>query len=512
MEVEKEYQQALDYLYSFVDYSLTRGFQFSPEKFNLDRMFNLLAVLGNPHTGYPIIHVAGSKGKGSVAAMCASVLKKAGYRVGFYTSPHLHDYCERIQVNGQQIRRSELVALVAEVKPAVAMIPELTTFEITTALGFLYFTRNNVNAAVIEVGLGGRLDATNVVSPVVSVITSISYDHLQVLGDTLAKIAAEKGGIIKPGIPVVSAPQKDEVTRVLEELAGQRGSRLIQVGRDFGFRRQAASTGQAALDVQVVPEKQVFYDDKLVSTSQADQTRKDEPFKVDQPDLSGQTVLVWKAKGPDKADPDIQLRDTLPIRLRIPLLGSHQVENAATAYTALQVFCMSGYVIPEDAFYSGFGDVYWPGRFEILDHSPMLLVDSAHNRDSARRLRETLEEYFPGYRITMIFGVSEDKDVEGMFLELLPQVDRIIATRSFHPRAMESEELARIAVPFGKPVQAVNTVEQAVESAAKSVVEYSIQGGRVMILATGSLFIAAAVREIWLSQHGRSVARVFSNG
>ena len=215
MDIDKSYNIALDYLYSFVDYSLKHSSELAKADFNLDRMRALMGKLGNPQDQYPIIHVAGTKGKGSVSAMCASVLKADGYRVGLYTSPHLLDYAERIRVNDTPISPPELVEMVDQIRQAVALIPKLTTFEITTAIGFLYFAQQNVEAAVIEVGLGGRLDATNVVMPKVSVITSLSYDHTAVLGDTLAKIAGEKAGIIKPGVPAVSAPQKDEALEVL---------------------------------------------------------------------------------------------------------------------------------------------------------------------------------------------------------------------------------------------------------------------------------------------------------
>jgi dihydrofolate synthase/folylpolyglutamate synthase len=210
MTDETLYQQALDYLFSFVDYSLVRSLRFTEGKFDLGRMGQFLELLGNPQNDYPVVHVAGTKGKGSVCALCASGLRAAGYRVGLYTSPHLQDYAERIQVDGQPISHDELVALLEEIKPSIEKVHELTTFEITTALAFLYFSRKKVQAAVVEVGLGGRLDATNLVDPAVSVITTLSYDHMAVLGDTLDKIATEKAGIIKPSKPVVSAPQKDE--------------------------------------------------------------------------------------------------------------------------------------------------------------------------------------------------------------------------------------------------------------------------------------------------------------
>ncbi|MFT3892712.1 MAG: Mur ligase family protein [Anaerolineales bacterium] len=218
---ETAYNQALDYLYSFVDYSLKHASELAKAEFNLDRMFALMESLGNPQAKYPIIHVAGTKGKGSVSALCSSALQAAGYKVGLYTSPHLLDYVERIQVDGEPISHDFMIQLVEEIKPFVAKIPKLTTFEITTALGFLAFAKQGCTAAVIEVGLGGRLDATNVVTPKVSVITSLSYDHMAVLGNTLAQIAGEKAGIIKDGVPVISSPQKEEAAEVLDRVAKQ---------------------------------------------------------------------------------------------------------------------------------------------------------------------------------------------------------------------------------------------------------------------------------------------------
>ena len=237
---EIAYNQALDYLYSFVDYSLKHISELAKAEFNLDRMFALMEELGEPQKKYPIIHVAGTKGKGSVSALCASALQAADYKTGLYTSPHLWDYVERIQIRGEPISHAQLVELVEEIKPAVAKIPKLTTFEITTALGLLAFARNDVNAAVIEVGLGGRLDATNIVMPNVSVITSLSYDHMAVLGNTLAEIAGEKAGIIKKGVPVVSAPQTDEALEVLERVAKEKNSRFVLLGQDIKFERLAS--------------------------------------------------------------------------------------------------------------------------------------------------------------------------------------------------------------------------------------------------------------------------------
>ncbi|TES90646.1 MAG: bifunctional folylpolyglutamate synthase/dihydrofolate synthase, partial [Anaerolineales bacterium] len=218
------YQDALDYLYQFIDYSRTHQQNIAPENFDLNRTRVLVEALGNPHQSYPSIHIAGTKGKGSVAVFCAAALQAGGYKAGLYTSPHLKDFTERIQINTEPISQDAFVTLVEEIKPFVAEIPDLTSYEIQTALAFWHFSRQEVDIAVVEVGLGGRLDSTNIITPLVSVITSISLDHTFVLGDTIPEIAAEKGGIIKPGVPVVSAPQVAEALQTLQEIVREQQS------------------------------------------------------------------------------------------------------------------------------------------------------------------------------------------------------------------------------------------------------------------------------------------------
>jgi dihydrofolate synthase/folylpolyglutamate synthase len=452
-EIDEAYQKALDYLYSYVDYSLTRNLRYSPDKFNLERMVELMARLGNPHSQYPVIHIAGTKGKGSISAMIANTLKTAGYKTGLYTSPHLQDYTERIQVNNLQIPRLDMVALLEEIKPHAEQIPEITTFELTTALGFLYFARQNVDVSVVEVGLGGRLDATNVVDPLVAIISSLSLDHMAVLGDSLAKIAGEKAGIIKPGRPVVLAPQREEARRVVERVAKERGSSLIQVGSDFLFA----------------------------------------PWRHS---LDGQSLLVWPASEQALADEFIESggrHDWEPLRLTIPLLGYHQVENAATAYTALQIARQQGLEVKEEAILNGFASVTWPGRFEVLQRDPPVIVDSAHNQDSALKLRLALDDYLPGQPVILVFGASEDKDIHGMFAELLPRVRQVIATQSEHPRAINPDKLVELAHQFGCSAQAITPVEKALAWA----MELAGDASRAAVVVAGSLFVAAAVREAW---------------
>ena len=438
MNIEIEYNKALDYLYSFVDYSLKHSSELAKAEFNLDRMFALMEELGNPQNAYPIIHVAGTKGKGSVSALCASALMAGGYKVGLYTSPHLLDYCERIQINGESISHEQMVALVDEIKPAVARIPKLTTFEITTALGFLAFAKQGCNAAVIEVGLGGRLDATNIVTPKVSVITSLSYDHTAVLGDTLVKIAGEKAGIIKHGVPVVSSPQKHEALDVLERVAKSKRCTFSLVGKDVKFEKISSS-----LDGQFLS----------ITLSEAEQPR------------------------------------SIPFVVRIPLLGEHQIENAAVACAALK---SSGIELSDVSIQKGFSQVKWRARFEIARHDPPVIFDSAHNQDSFIKLRQTLDEYFPDKQVYLIFGASEDKNIPGMFAEMKPKIKKLIVTRADHPRALLPEQIIELANQAEVPSEAVKPVEAAFMRA----LELSANDGSI-VLSAGSMFVTAEVMQAW---------------
>jgi dihydrofolate synthase/folylpolyglutamate synthase len=288
------------------------------------------------------------------------------------------------------------------------------------------------------VGLGGRLDATNVVIPKVSVITSISYDHTLFLGNTLSQIAGEKAGIIKPGIPVVSSPQDEEAIKIIEQVANERRSPLIQVGRDILYEGISHS-------------------------------------------LVGQSIRVWSPEeSPDK-----------PLILSIPLLGEHQAENATTAYAALEIFGKYGLRIDFEAIKRGFSKAFWPGRFEIIQNSPPVILDCAHNRDSALKLRLTLDEYYPGKSSVLVFGASEDKDIQGMLIELMPMVKELIAVKSFHPRAIEPDKLVELAKSFGYPDAFVEDIPIAVERALK------LAGADGLVLVTGSIFVVAEARKYW---------------
>ena len=434
MDTETAYNKALDYLYSFVDYSLKHASELAKAEFNLDRMRDLMHLLGDPQNDYPIIHIAGSKGKGSTAAFTASALRAADYRVGLYTSPHLQDFTERMQINGVPIPQDEFAALVEEIKPSVAQVPFITTFELTTALAFLYFSRQKITAAVIEVGLGGRLDATNIVNPLVSVITSLSLEHTAVLGNTLTEIAREKAGIVKEGHPFVSAPQKPEAASVLDLAAEEYNVPLTLVGRDL-------------------------------------------MYKVKKKTIDGQMLEVWMRNGPK-------------MKLSIPLLGDHQVENAVTAYAALIAARQEGLVFNAAQLKQGFAETKWPGRFEIWREKPPIVLDSAHNPDSFAKLRQTLDEYFPEWPVILIFGVSEDKNVADMLKELASRLEKVLLTKSVHPRAVEVQKLVGFAEQAGVACEAVEPVEEAVARALE------IAGEHALVLSAGSIFLTAAVRAV----------------
>lgn len=437
--LDTQYQKTLDYIYSFVDYSRTHQDNLSPENFDLNRMREFVSRLGNPQESFKSIHIAGSKGKGSTSAFCAAALEEAGYNVGLYTSPHLKDFEERIQINRQPISRADLVALVEEIKPHVTAVPRLTTFEITTGLGFLYFAHQKIDVAVIEVGLGGRLDATNVLLPNVAVITALYLDHTSILGESLEEIAAEKAGIIKPSVPVVLAPQKPEARRVVEEIAKRRSASLTQVGEDYVYERQSAS-------------------------------------------LAGQTFHIA---------PSLTKLAESPTALSTQLLGAFQIENAATAYAALQVARENGILIAQESIKKGFTKATWGARFEVIQKKPPVILDSAHNPAAISKLLEAVKEFFGEKPIILVFGVSADKKLLGMFTNLLSSTKKLICTQALHPRAMDAEELMEAARPFDIPTEAIPNVGEALWKAIE------IAGDEALVLVTGSIFVAASARIAW---------------
>lgn len=435
MDLNTSYNHALDYIYSFVDYSLKHSSELAKAEFNLDRMFTLMDALGNPQNRYKTIHITGTKGKGSTAAFCNAALNAGGYKVGLYTSPHLLDFTERIQVNSSNIAQPDFVALVERIKPFVAVIPKLTTFEITTALAFMHFADQKVDVAVIEVGLGGRLDATNIITPAVSIITTISYDHTAVLGNTLALIAAEKSGIIKPGIPVVMGPQEAEAGEVIRRFALENNSRLIDPSADYNVQPM----------------------------------------------------------GHDLTGPSFQLSGTgESVPISIPLLGAHQMENAVTAYSALK---NCGLPITTKQIQRGFAAVQWPCRFEIAQQDPILIFDSAHNEDAFRRLAQTVRDYFPGKKVDLILGISEDKHLAGMIDQVEVILNTLLITRSIHPRALPVEDIAAKLAGRKFRIETHSTTRSALLRA----LEIAKKDGSIIISA-GSMFVTAEVKEAWMKR------------
>lgn len=432
---QMNYQAALDYILSFADYERAPR---SALIFDLRRMEMLLEKLGSPEGGARSIHVAGTKGKGSTAAMIASILTRADYKAGLYTSPHLHDFTERIQAAGRPITEDEFARLVDVLKPEAEAVNQfgafgqLTTFELLTALAFAYFKEKEVDFQVLETGLGGRLDATNVVKSGVCVITSISFDHMEVLGNTLTQIATEKAGIIKPGSIVVCSPQFPEAMGVIEKTCWERGARLVKIGSEVTWHRKAFS-----------PEGQSF-----------------------------------------------QLRGIIrEYDLSLPLLGEHQLENAATAVAAVEVLADLGVRVSAESIAAGLTQVRWPGRLQILKQEPWFIVDGAHNVDSAKKLAEALKQYFRFDRMVLILGVSSDKDVAGIVAELASLTSIVIATCSRHPRAVEP---SRLVAEFSKRGITAEVAENVTSAADLALAKTTPKD---LICATGSLFVVAEVIE-----------------
>lgn len=436
--MEMNYQQAIDYLSSYTDYEIVPRLAHNAINYDLRRVEELLSRLGNPHLKARSVHIAGTNGKGSISAMIASALIASGYITGLYISPHLHTWRERIRVDEKLISEDELVALVQKLKPEVEAVNEkatygrLTTFELLTTLAYDYFAQKRADFQVLEVGMGGKYDATNVINPDVGIIASVSFDHMDVLGNTLSEIAAEKAGIIKSGSTVVMSPQFEEAGRVIEKTCARQRANLIRVGSDITWQGLGFN-------------------------------------------LSGQRLNV---KG--------RLGD---YELFVPLLGQHQLVNTATAVAALEVLAEKGFHISRDSIVKGMAQVSWPGRFQIISQRPLILVDGGHNPDAARKLREAIQRYLQFEKAILVIGASSDKDIRGTLSELLPVFDKIIATRSHHPRAVEPSVILSMAA--GHDIE--KREEEDIPAALSRAI--SLAGERDLICITGSLFVVAEALE-----------------
>jgi dihydrofolate synthase/folylpolyglutamate synthase len=436
------YQQAIAFWYSRVNYE-----QRTPAAgdFKLDRMRALLRLLGEPHERLHIVHIAGSKGKGSTAAMLASILRQAGYRTGLFTSPHLVRVEERVQVDGQHITAEALTELLDEVRVAVAAGRlEPTFFEIATALGFLHFVWRGVDLAVVEVGLGGRLDSTNVCTPLAAIITSISYDHTQLLGSRLASIAAEKAGIIKPGRPVVSGVTAPEAADVIRQACRERRAPLWELGTDF---RYSYEPGQVTADA-------------LLSAR----------VRIDAGDQAPLTIH----------------------HAPLALLGEHQAANAAVAVACIERLRSEGWRISDEAVAEGLATVHWPARLELLGRRPLVVLDCAHNVASTVALVETLRASFPPCRRWLVFAGSSDKDLAGMFRVLAPHFEHVYLTvYKSSARGAPPEQLAELLrQTAGLPYTICRTAADAWQAAR------SRAGEGDLICVTGSVFLAGELRPL----------------
>jgi dihydrofolate synthase / folylpolyglutamate synthase len=460
------YEQAMDFWFGCINYEQRIP---QPGDLKLDRMRALLARLGNPQERLRIIHVAGSKGKGSTAAMLAAILREAGYRAGLFTSPHLCRIEERIQVDGQLVTPDELTALLSDVQHAVAgkMLEHVpatngfasrsfpysppplspTFFEVATAIGFLHFVRRRVDVAVVEVGLGGRFDSTNVCLPEVALITSISFDHTQQLGNRLASIAMEKAGIVKPGRPAVSGATPAEAREVIATICRQRSAPLVQLGVDFRYRYEP---GQIAVG-EVTPH------------------------------LRPRVEVITK-------------RRAWPV-MELNLLGEHQAANAAVAVACVEQLRAAGWQVSDAAVAGGLANVYWPARLEVLSHRPLVVLDCAHNVASAEALAQTLQASFPPAKRFLVFASSNDKDVAGIFRVLGPQFRHVFLTRyGNNPRSMSPEELAGLLQRSANvPCTTYSRAADAWQAAR------TLGEPADLICIAGSVFLAGELRPVILS-------------
>jgi len=457
------YKEALAYLYSLSDFERGGPYNHAPEE-NLPREARLLAALGNPQQRYSCTLIAGTKGKGSTAAYIERVLREAGLRTGLYTQPDLHTFRERMRVNGHLISEQEMAELVTELRMVVERIEQqrefgpYITYEVATALALLYFARQQVEHVVLEVGLGGRLDATNVTEPLVSVIASISYDHMQILGNTLTQIATEKAGIVKPGGVTVTSAQSPEALLAIASACQARHAELIRVGA------QSDDPAQAEVDAGLLPPLSYRY----TLEERATQYQR---FTV----VAPQQVYSG---------------------LEIPLAGQHQLENATLALATLETLRKKGIAWEENVLRQGLRNVFWPARMEVVAREPTIVVDGAHNTDSMQKLLLALRGSFHWHRLFMVLGVARDKDLAGI-VQALAGVDAVVLTRMANPRAAAIEQLQALFTQYVPQVQVytADTSEAAMELAS------GLAKSGDLICATGSLYLAAEVLR-WAAARG----------
>jgi dihydrofolate synthase/folylpolyglutamate synthase len=487
--VVTDYPSALEFLLHRINYERTSQIPYRAAEFKLERMRRLMALLGEPHLGLKAVHIAGTKGKGSSAAMLEAALRAAGYRTGLYTSPHLSHVEERIVLDGRPCPRELFAAVAAELQEAVGRLEAEggfpgqagpTFFEITTAMAFLAFARLRVDVAVLEVGLGGRLDSTNVCCPEVCLITSISFDHMRQLGHTLREIAWEKAGIIKPGVPVVSGVVAEEPRDVIAQRAEELGAFLVQRGRDYEVVPHEA-LGSAARDAEggTWPEAGERFD------------------------------YVERAGGEEV----YRLAD-----LRVGMLGAHQAINAAGVVATLRQMVRRGWSIDEAALRKGLSEGRLPGRVEVVSRQPLVVVDVAHNPAAIEALLTTLQGYCALGRRVLIFASSKDKDYRAMLQRLLPAFDVVLLTRYVeNPRAAPPELLLTCALAL-REEQAACSSRRSGEVHLVACPQEAWRLARLLaspedwVCVTGSFFLVAELRPTILADVGAAAGRAMVRG
>lgn len=441
------YDEARDYIKNTAKFG---------SKLGLQRTEKMLEVLGDPHKKIKCIHIAGTNGKGSTTAMVTRILVEAGYKVGSYTSPFIEEFEERMQINNNNIPKQDLSDIITEVSKAVEKVVELgysnpTEFEIITCAGFLYFYKNNVDFAVIEVGIGGRLDSTNVIEPILSIITSISLDHTQILGDTLDKIAYEKAGIIKDGVPVIIFPQQSQSEKVIEQICKERNSKLVKVpGNSAVFlgKHDLISQGWDEINKKVLGDMNTITQKIEVQTS-----------------IDNYSV-------------------------ELALLGKHQLLNCSVAIHAIEELISLGVKISKDNISMGLRNVRWPARLEVMNKKPLVVIDGAHNIDGIEKLTDSIDMYFNYSKIVLILGILADKQVGEMIETIVPKVNTVITVTPHSERAELSEELKLQVEKYNVNCEAVEDYEEAYRKALSYCSEEDL------LLVAGSLYMVGDMRRI----------------
>ena len=436
-----------------MDYERALAFLESPARFSprlgLTRIERLLELLGNPQNTFPSVLIAGTSGKGSSCRLIASVLSAAGFHTGLLSKPHLQSYRERVEIDGQRITKASLSAIVERIVPlaqelAATPLGAPTYFEMGVALAFSYFAQKRVDLAVVEVGLGGRLDATNVLLPILTGITPIGFDHTEYLGHTLAEIAGEKAGILKPGVPVVLAPQNPEALIAIRRRAAEVGSPILPSENWQAHRNSADLHGQRFDLEQVTP-------------------------------------------GSGSQRPGVRKYN----ELFLPLLGWHQLENAAFALTALERLGEEGFPQEEKHLRKAWAELRWPGRAEVLQEGPLLVIDAAHNPDKATALALTIRDYISFRHLGLVFGASGDKDAGAMLALFAPWRPRLFATQAQSERALAADRVLALGAALGLSGTSFPRVADAVQGAL------CWAGPQDMVLVTGSTYVAGEARDLY---------------